>query len=150
MTLLKKIALATALALPATAGLAQGVEHRVLVERWGFFPQPIYVQPGDTIVFENVAPNWVRVWSEDPSDNLPGFDFNNPCDIGDPDGDGVPEFAGAANGFNTPWFNIGQTRTIQVTDCMETRFFEPEVWQNNFNNNARIDLIVFGTAPNGN
>jgi len=149
MTLMKRMALAALLALPATAGLAQGVTHTVIVERYGFFPQPVYVQPGDTIVFENRAPNWTRIWSEDSNDNMGGYSFNDPCDTLDPDGDNQPEYSGARDGFNTPWFNVGQTRTITVTACMETRFFEPEVWQYSFDNNARIDLIVFGHAPTG-
>ena len=150
MTLVKKLVLATALALPASAGLAQGVEHHVLVERWGFFPTPISVQPGDTIVFENAAPHWVKFNTIDPDDNLPNYQFGDPCDVGDPDGDGAPEYSGGADGFRTGWFNIGSERTITITECTETRFAEPEVWQFGHDANAQIDLIIFGEAPNGN
>lgn len=152
MTLMKKLVLATALALPASAGLAQGVEHRVLVERWGYFPTPIYVKPGDTIVFENAAPNWVNFQTADPFDNLAGYDFSAPCAVSDSNGDGnfEPHFTGSGDGFNRPWFNIGETTTVAVTECMETQFRHPEVWQFSHDGDALVDLIVFGDAPNGN
>lgn len=149
MKLVKTLALATAIGLPATAAVAQSTEHHVRVERNGFFPQPLYVQPGDTIRFENVSPNWVRIWSEDPQDDFASYDANDPCDVNDPDGDNVAEYEGEKDGFNVPWFNVGQSVTITVTACMETRFFQPEVWQWNFDGGRRIDLIVFGEAPTG-
>lgn len=150
MKFIKKIVLATLLTLTATASLAQGVEHRVVIERWGYFPTPIYVQPGDTIVFENRAPNWVNLQTDDASDNLTGYNVSNPCATRNVNGQQVPYFSGAADGFSTPWFGVGATRTIAVTPCIETRFLHPVVSGLSHNSAARIDLIVFGTAPNGN
>ncbi|SEV97364.1 hypothetical protein SAMN04488515_0464 [Cognatiyoonia koreensis] len=142
---IKNLALAAVLALPAAASSAQeATEHLVLVERYGFYPSKIYVEAGDTIVFENRSPNWVRLFSEDPYDNGPDYEDDDPCD------DDGENFDGSRDGFSISWFSIGSQRTYQVSACSETRFYAPEVYNSGGTDwNKRIDLIVYGEAPNG-
>lgn len=153
MKRLTNLLLATAMMLPATMTIAQdATEHLVRVEPKGYYPSIVYVQPGDTITFENKSGNWVRLYSEDPYDNLPNYDPQAPCaEYEYPDGQ-EPEvqYTGGKDGFAQGWFSNGSTRSFEVTSCMETRFYAPEVNQSGGTDwNKRFDLIVFGEAPNG-
>lgn len=140
MTRLSTLLLATAMALPAAGALAE--EHLVSIERYGYYPAKVYVQDGDTIRFVNNSPNWVSIYTTDYSDNLLGYLTDNPCS-------NPSAFSGSTDGFNIPWFSVGQERVIDVTSCIETQFYSPYIHQYSFNSSQRHNLIVFGTAPNG-
>lgn len=153
MKTLKTLLLATAMVLPASTLVAQAApEHLVIIERYGYYPAKIYVQVGDTITFRNESQNWVRLYSDDPYDNKADYDPAAPCgffiDAGG-NNQGV-QFEGDKDGFAQGWFSVGSERTIEVTECIETRMYAPEVYNAGGTDwNARFDLIVFGEAPNG-
>lgn len=51
----RKGVIALAAAVSFVAGAAQAGTHSVLIMDGGYFPEVIYVQPGDSIVFENMS-----------------------------------------------------------------------------------------------
>ncbi|KEJ88073.1 hypothetical protein [Sulfitobacter donghicola] len=57
----------TAAALTGTAGSASAEEYHVLMMEYAFFPEISYVQPGDTIVFENLSGSTRSVLADDAS-----------------------------------------------------------------------------------
>jgi len=143
-----KYALGALLTLTGSSAIAE--DHEVRMERYGYFPNTIYVQPGDTITFVNRTPNWAQVFSYDSNDNNSGYDWNNPCGylIGNESGSDVQKrFGGDGDGWSIGWFSKGSTRTIDVTECMETEILAPYIWQYSFNANKFRANIVFGEAP---
>lgn len=147
MKRLSTLLMATAMALPALGAVAE--EHLVSVERYGFYPAKVYVEAGDTIRFVNNTTNWVYLFSFDSSDNSAEYNWSDPCDINDANGNGQDEYNGNKDGFSVPWFSVGQEVVINVTSCMETKMYEPYVNQNPMNWNNLNEFIVFGHAPNG-
>jgi len=145
MTRLTTWLLAAALVVLA---MAQGTDHEVRIERRGFYPGKVYVQEGDTITFTNHSIDVVGIYSDGFDDNYSNYNYDDPCDYLDADDDGNVEFSGSKDGFRLPNLGIGQSYTLDVTGCMETQFYEPYLGYS-FNGSARLNLVVFGEAPNG-
>ncbi|WP_298858010.1 hypothetical protein [uncultured Sulfitobacter sp.] len=57
----------TAAALTCTTGSASAEEYRILMMDYAFFPEINYVQPGDTVIFENASGEMRDVAAEDGS-----------------------------------------------------------------------------------
>lgn len=128
---LVRIGLTTALALSAT--IAAAVEHKVYIEKRGYFPQTVHVQPGDTIRFVNKSGNWARLYSEDSDDNNWGYNPNDPCKINQ--STGQPYYDGAKDGWETGWISNNGELVVDIHSCSETTLRSPEVWR--FGGNSR-------------
>ncbi len=118
---------------------AQAVEHEVIILRYGYFPETIYVSTGDTIKFINGSPNWAYIVSHDAYDNYSNYEGD--CD--------TSTFAGSQDGWSTPWIYIGGTHTVTVTACMEDQMLRPEIWNYYEYDNYNNGWINYGSAPTG-
>jgi plastocyanin len=135
-----KLTLAAAFIVSGT--MASAVEHVVLMQRSGFFPDKIYVQVGDTIRFENRTPSWAYVYSDDADDNLSGYNANNPCPSSN------KRYNGAKDGFSSGgWMSVGSSYTVKVTSCIETVLLPPYIYRYSFNTNQYRGTIIVGTPP---
>lgn len=126
------------------AAMAQSlsVEHEVIIERRGFFPTTIHVNPGDTIRYVNKAPNWVTIYSKDWDDNNSGYDANDPCD--DPD-----DYSGNKDGWKSDWIARNDEYIVEVTECMETDIDAPYVYRYSWNDDYYRGEISFSDADVG-
>jgi len=129
----------TLVALPLAAS-AQSTQHEVRIEKRGYFPQTIHVQPGDTIRFVNKSGNWARLYSENYNDNYSGYSSSNPCNT---DSNGNYYFAGAKDGWNTGWISNNNSTVIPIHDCTETDLRSPYVYQYGGNNSYYRGEITF-------
>lgn len=121
--------------------VAASVEHKVYIERRGFFPQTVHVAPGDTIRFINKAPRRARLYSEDAYDNLTGYDDDDPCATSS--SSGSPYFSGSKDGWNTGWIEVNDDYVLAVTSCMETTITSPEVQNYSYNANNYRGYVSF-------
>lgn len=135
-----KAALIAACAISGQAVTAE--EHDLLILRYGYYPERIYVSPGDTIKFDNQSPNWARIESRDPYDNYEDYDHDDPCDDDD-------HYAGSQDGWATSWIPRYSSTTVTVTSCIEDEIEAPIVWQYSTYNGYNEGWISFGNAPTG-
>ncbi len=140
MKLLLKAAAIAASVVGAQAAFAE--VHEVEVLRYGYFPEKIYVQPGDQIKFINRSPNWVRVLSNNPYDNYSSYNYSDPCSY--PSG-----YQYSEDGWATGWIAKNNSATITVTSCMENEIEAPSIYQYNYYDGYNEAYIVFGDAPSG-
>ncbi len=126
MNKLLSTVLATTLAVLPLAASAQSTEHRVRIEKRGYFPQVIHVQPGDTIRFVNKSGNWARLYSENDNDNYSGYNSNDPCNT---DSDGNYYFAGSRDGWSTGWISNNNSTVVTIHACTEIDLRSPYVYQ---------------------
>ena len=132
---------AVALVLPQFA-LAQanvsGQEHEVLIEKRGYFPLTIHIDPGDRIKFVNKSGNWARLYTEDYNDNKSGYDPDDPCRT---NSSGNPYYNGQKDGWSTGWIPNNGERVVIIHGCSETNLRSPYVYQYGGNNgNYRGDI----------
>ena len=139
---IKKAAAVAALTLFGGAASADIIDVRL--EQYGFFPDKIYVQVGDTIRFTNHTWNWARVYSYDSNDNLSGYSYSLPCQAND----GQNNFNGELDGWSTGWISQGSSVTVTVSACMETQLLAPYVYNYNYYVNNHQARIIYGEAPN--
>lgn len=117
-------------------------EHEVLILRYGYYPETIYVSAGDTIKFINESPNWARVLSNNAYDDYSNYNSSNPC--ANPN-----SYSGSQDGWATSWIPKYGSTTITVTSCMEDEIEAPSVYQYTTYNSYNEAWIVFGSAPTG-
>ena len=125
---------------------ALAVDHEIRMERYGYFPKTIYVQAGDTITFVNNTPNWAQIYSADSNDNNSNYDWNNPCAWMD-NSSANKGYNGDGDGWSIGWFSKGSSRTINVTSCMETTIYPPNIYQYSYDDNKYRAEIVYGSPP---
>jgi len=65
--MVKQITCALACALSFAAGTASAAEHQVFLVEGGFFPEVVFVQVGDTVVFTNTTNTSENVVAADAS-----------------------------------------------------------------------------------
>lgn len=118
---------------------AAAEEHEVLILRYGFYPETVYVSPGDTIKFINESPNWASVQSNDADDNYANYSGN--CD--------AQTFAGSSDGWMTGWIAVNGSTTITVSECMDTTLMPPNVYNYTTYTGYNYGWITFGNAPTG-
>lgn len=111
-------------------------EHEILILRYGYYPEVLYVSPGDTIKFINQGPNWARIYSNNPY----GGDADDYFDC-DPDDGEV--------GWYTGWIPKYGSATVTVSACMQNEIEAPNIWQYQTYNGYNEAWIVFGDAPRG-
>ncbi len=95
-------------------------EHEVYVYHYGMFPGKIYVDVGDTIKFINKGIRPVRLYSVgDTTDNYSSYNPSDPCS-------NPNSYAGSTDGWQTNYFSVNKSLTINVTSCMETMIEGPK------------------------
>lgn len=132
------LAMSAVLGMSATAAIA--VEHEVIIEKRGYFPQTVHVQPGDTIRFVNKSGNWARLFSEDSFDNLSGYDPDDPCKL---KSNGDPYYEGDKDGWETGWISNNNDVVVDIHACSETTMRSPDVWRYGGNNGYYRGYISF-------
>lgn len=135
--------LACAVAWPALAS----VEHEVVIENMGFFPNTIHVAPGDTIRFVNKSTNWARLYSDDYLDDLSGYDPDDPCKL-DPNTE-QPFYSGSKDGWQTGWIPNEGDVVIEVTGCMETTITAPYVYTYSYDSSTYHGYVSFDAPDLG-
>ncbi len=139
MKTLVTLALSTALSVIATTGSSQTV-HDMIIEKRGYFPQYIHIQPGDSIRFINKSGNWARLYTDNDNDNNWGYDANDPCNT---DSNGDYYFDGPKDGWNTGWISNNGNVVIQINSCTETNLKSPYVYRYGGNNSYYRGYISF-------
>ena len=144
---LMKAALVFGCALSGNAAFAE--DHEIRILRYGYFPERVYVDVGDTITFINESPNWAYITSNDAYDDTSNYVSSDPCDYEDSDNDGNDEYSGSQDGWSTSWIAKNATRTITVYACMEDEIEAPNIWQYNVYTSYNEAWIVFGNPDTG-
>jgi plastocyanin len=100
--------------------VAVAEEHEVFVYHYGMFPGKVYVDVGDTIKFINKGVRSVRLYSVgDTTDNYSSYNSNDPCS-------NPNSYAGSTDGWQTNYWSVNASKTIDVTSCMETTIEGPK------------------------
>lgn len=124
------------------ASPSQAEVHDLVILRYGYLPEVLYVQPGDTIRVHNQGPNWARLFSANANDNYSGYNYSDPCS-------NPSAFQGSRDGWWTNWIPYNGTLSFTVWSCMETEIEAPDIWQYYYYNGYNEAYIVFGEAPRG-
>lgn len=141
---MKKLLTSLALACCATSATAE--VHELQILRYGYFPERVYVQPGDTIRIVNKSPSWAKVASKDPSDNLSGYNPEDRCAI-NPSTNSY-YFNGSRDGwYRSAWVPVDGHFDIVVDSCIETEIEAPEIYNLTRYDGYNEAYIVFGEAP---
>jgi len=151
---MKKMMTAAIAAMSTLIGSAAAAEvHDILILRYGYYPNKVYVKAGDQIRFINRSPNWAHIRTKNAWDNYNWYNWSNPCQT---NSYGQTAFSGSRDGWQTSWMPIGGQITVNIYSCMETELEAPMIWNyngsysnSNYYNSFNEGYIVFGDAPRG-